>query len=310
MYQYRGRRDFEAALAAFEKARERSSNKVAAIEFSAYVKRRQGKWDEAIRLHSESLELDPRNPILLSEMAGTYRALRRYKEAHALLNRTREIEPNSPGVLTQHAELFAAEGDLEAAKAVVARLPLDGRDPLVFHTRLRLWMLSRQYAEAIKAVRNLMAGQEQHPPTFMAGYRASLGIFEALAGNAAAAKEELTWARDELTGIRANGDSGAVILKQLILVHAFLGEKSAVDRLAAEGRPEVGNDALAGPSLETTIAAARAQLGETEAAIAAVKDLLAKPGESSLTSALLRLDPLWDSLRGDARFRELAQTTQ
>ena len=69
MYQYRGRRDFEAALSAFQKARERSANKVAAIEFSSYVKRRQGKWDEAIQLHTESIELDPRNPILLSEAA-------------------------------------------------------------------------------------------------------------------------------------------------------------------------------------------------------------------------------------------------
>src|ERR687894_123870 len=43
MYEYRGRRDFEAALLAFEKARARSANKVSAIEFSAYVKRRQGK---------------------------------------------------------------------------------------------------------------------------------------------------------------------------------------------------------------------------------------------------------------------------
>ena len=306
MYEYRGRRDFEAALAAFEKARERSTNKVAAIEFSAYVKRRQGKWDEALRLHAESMELDPRNPILLSETAVTYRALRRFKETHALLNRTREIEPNSPGVLVMHAEVFAAEGDLAAAKALVDRLPLDGRDPLILHARLRLWVLSRQYPEAIKAVRNLMTGQEQYPATFMAGYRASLGICEALAGNAAAAKEELTWARDELAAIRASGDSGAVILKQLILVHGFLRDKPAVDRLAAEARPEIESDALAGPGIETVLAAARAQLGEVDAAVAAVKKLLAKPGEASLTPALLRLDPLWDPLRSDPRFQELA----
>jgi hypothetical protein len=132
-------------------------------------------------------------------------------------------------------------------------------------------------------------------------------MFEALAGNAAAAQEELTWARNELTAIRASGDSGAVILKQLILVHGFLRDKAAVDRLAAEAKAATENDVLSGPQMETALAMARAQLGETDLAIAAVKDLLGKPGESSLTPALLRLDPLWDPLRADPRFQELAE---
>ncbi|MGH7939113.1 MAG: hypothetical protein ACRD5Z_24030, partial [Bryobacteraceae bacterium] len=62
MYRYRGLEDYEGALSAFQKARKRAANRVEAIEFSAYVKRRQGKWDEALALHTESLRLDPRNP--------------------------------------------------------------------------------------------------------------------------------------------------------------------------------------------------------------------------------------------------------
>ena len=306
MYQYRGRRDFEAALLAFEKARASSANKVSAIEFSAYVKRRQGKWDEAIRLHSESIDLDPRNPILLSEAAVTYRALRRFKEAHALLNRTRNIEANNPGVLISHAEVFAAEGDLAAANALVERLPLDGRDPAILNARLRLWIVSREYSKAIAAVRNVIAAPEQPPAAFMAGYRLWLGIAEALAGNAPAATEELTFARDTLMGMRASGDSGLQILWQAILVNGFLRDKAAVDQLAADARPQIENDVLSGPITETVLAIARAQIGETDVAIAAVKDLLAKPGENALTPALLRLDPFWDPLRSDPRFQELA----
>ena len=66
MYQYKVRLDFEKALNAFQKARDLSANRAMAVEFSSYVKRRQGKWDEALRLHEESLEIDPRNPIILS----------------------------------------------------------------------------------------------------------------------------------------------------------------------------------------------------------------------------------------------------
>ena len=307
MYQYRGRRDFEAALAAFEKARERSANKVAAIEFSSYVKRRQGKWDEALQLHSECIRLDPRNPILLSEAALTYRALRRFKEAHDLLRRTLEVDPNSLLTLVAQAEVFGAEGDLAAMNRVAERLPVDGRDPVLLNARLRFWILSRDYPMAIAAVRNLIAREDKSVAPYMGGYRLWLGIAEALAGNAAAAHEELTQAREELTTMRASGDSGQHLVRQLILVHGFLRDKPAVDRLAAEARPQIEHDAFSGPTTETMLAIARAQLGETDAAIALVKQLLAKPGENSVTPALLRLDPLGDPLRSDPRFQELAE---
>jgi TolB-like protein/Tfp pilus assembly protein PilF len=310
MYEYRGRRDFEAALRAFDKARERSANKVKAIEFSAYVKRRQGKWDEAIRLHDESIELDPRNPLLLSEAALTYRSLRRFKDAHALLERTLEIEPNSLPTLAARAEIFAAEGDIATANRLAERLPLDGRDPTIFETRLRLWIVSREYPKAIVAARDLIAAKEQPPAAFVTGYRALLGIAEALAGNAPAADEELTRAREELTALRASGNSGRQILRQLILVNAFLRDKPGVDRLEPEARQEIEEDAVSGPTTETVLAIARAQLGEVDAAVAAVKRLLTVPGDASLTPALLRLDPLWDPLRNDPRFQELAARNQ
>ena len=70
---------------------------------------------------------------------------------------------------------------------------------------------------------------------------------------------------------------------------------------------EIASDALIGPILETTIAAARAQLGQTDVALASIKQLLKKPGEDALTPALLRLDPRWDRLRSDPRFQKLCE---
>jgi serine/threonine-protein kinase len=48
-------------------------------------------------------------------------------------------------------------------------------------------------------------------------------------------------------------------------------------------------------------------LGEIDAAIAAVKNLLNLPGDASLTPALLRADPLWDPVRNDPRFQKLCE---
>jgi len=306
MYRYRGLADYDSALIAFQKSRAQSGNDVPAIEFSAYVKRRQGKWDEALALHAESLALDPRNPIILSEAAVTYRSLRRFNDARALVLRALEIEPSSALLLIQLADLHQAEGDLATAGQLLHRVPLDGKDPLHLAARVRHWMLARQFADAIQALRHVLDGPEQLPKPFLASYRGLLGMVEKLGGNIAAAQVELAQAREELMALRAQGDTGSRTASDLILVSAMLGDRETVEREAAQLQNEIASDHVNGPQLEGTIAAARAQLGEIDVAIASVKQLLAKPGENSLTPALLRLDPLVDPLRSDPRFQELA----
>ena len=305
MYRYRILRAYDDALASFEKARTRSANRVAAIEFSAYVKRRQGKWEEAIRFHEESLELDPRNPILLSESAITYRALRRFPETEALIDRARQVEPENPGLLVQKVEAAVAQGNLEQAGRFVDLVPLDSRQPLLINARFNHYLHTRRFADAVRIMRQL---RETEMASRLAGhYRAQLGIAELLAGNVTAGQAELSGARDELLALRAGGDTSERIGNSLLSVFALLGDKEGVEREAALMQDEISSDVLIGPILETTIAAARAQLGQTDAALAIIKQLLEKPGEDALTPALLRLEPRWDRLRNDSRFQKLCE---
>jgi TolB-like protein/Tfp pilus assembly protein PilF len=305
MYRYRVLRDFSNALVSFEKARDRSVNRAVAAEFSAYVKRRQGKWDEAIRLHEQTLDLDPRNPLLLSEAAVTYRAVRRFPETDALIDRARGVEPDNPPLLVQKAEAALAQGDLAQAGRVLELVPVDSRQPLLINARFNYQLLSRKPEEAVRMLRQLLG--TEIAPRLAAHYRGQLGIAEALAGNVAVAQAELGRARDELLRLRAEGDTSERIGNSLLLVSALLGDKEAVEHEAGLLREEIASDALIGPILETTIAAAHAQLGQTGVAIAGLKRLLDKPGEDALTPALLRLDPRWDPLRKDPRFQKLCE---
>jgi TolB-like protein/Tfp pilus assembly protein PilF len=303
MYRYRILRAYDDALASFAKARVGSANRVVAAEFSAYVKRRQGKWEEAVRLHEETLDLDPRNPVLLSEAAVTYRALRRFEEADALLDRARQVEPENPTLLVQKVQAALARGDLEQAGRFLEAVPLDSRQPELISVRFVYYMVTRKNAEAVSMLRGLLEAGVS--PRQAAHYRGRLGVVEAIIGNKAVAQAELTRARDELLRLRAEGDSNERIGNSLILVSAFLGDSEGVEREAALLQKEITGDALIGPILETTIAAAHAQLGQTDAALGIIKQLLQKPGEDALTPALLRLDPRWDPLRSDPRFQEL-----
>jgi serine/threonine-protein kinase len=56
------------------------------------------------------------------------------------------------------------------------------------------------------------------------------------------------------------------------------------------------------------MASVYALLGDADDAIPILKRLLQIPYGGAITPALLRLDPVWDQIRNDPRFQELAAT--
>jgi len=74
-------------------------------------------------------------------------------------------------------------------------------------------------------------------------------------------------------------------------------------------------DAVDKPAMEENLALIQTMLGEKARAISTLTLLLQRPYDSPmyhfvLTPALLRLDPFWDSLRGDPAFQKLCQEKQ
>ena len=75
-------------------------------------------------------------------------------------------------------------------------------------------------------------------------------------------------------------------------------------------------DPVNGPTWEENLAVVQALVGDNTGAISTLSQLLHTPYDSfmdtptGVTPALLRLDPIWDTLRGDPAFQKLCEEKQ
>ena len=79
-YYYHGFRDYIRAETELAIAKQTLPNNSEIFEYTGYIQRRQGRWEEATRNLERALELDPRNFFLLQQMALIYEAQRRYAD--------------------------------------------------------------------------------------------------------------------------------------------------------------------------------------------------------------------------------------
>jgi TolB-like protein/Tfp pilus assembly protein PilF len=307
LYRYRGLRDYDGALKAFEDAIERGANRATSLEFAGYVKRRQGKFDEAIALHDEAAALNPRSSIIFSERGLTFRGLRRFADARASIDRAIEITGENPLLLAQKARVYQAEGNFDAAQKLIDLLPVDGQQPDLVGTRYAQLIRTRRFPDAARMLEGLLTKAESLPKNLAAAYRSRLGVVRRWIGDPEGGQKDLMAARDELEALRKQSNKGESFLGSIIVLEALLGDQAAVDQHAIGLQDQIAHDAFYGPELEESIALARAQLGQNDTAIAILQSLLQKPGNDCLTGALLRADPYWDPIRSDPRFQKLCE---
>jgi tetratricopeptide (TPR) repeat protein len=169
---------------------------------------------------------------------------------------------------------------------------------------------SRRYTDAIGVLQDALDADRTNGSVGFSTssyLNLSLGDLRRLSGDATGAKTNYINARDELLEALARQPDDADAHAALAWAYCGLGDGNAALRhieRAIQLLP-VSKDALSGSTFEVTRARIEARLGERDKAIPHIARALKLPSDEPLTPAVLRLDPDFDKLRGDARFEAL-----
>jgi tetratricopeptide (TPR) repeat protein len=265
-----------------------------------------------VRRLDQAVELDPRNVQLLTEAAWTHMQARDGTGALRVIDRALNVKPDDGNLIASKAFVYQKMGRVGEAAPLVDSLRPDGTLPQVVFAIDAQANLTRQFAPAAARLQTMLDQIASAPaasvdPVTRGGYETIVGVLQLRAGEAAAARKNLESARDRLEAELRNEPGNFIGLMYLSRAFSELGDRDAamktIDR-AIEQTP-ASSDALYGPLLEDKRARIQARFGETDAPIAALTRLLKMGYANGVTVASIRLDPDWDPLRGDARFKAL-----
>ena len=304
-YYYFGLRDFENARRELLIARDALPNNPEVFQYAGLMNRREGHWPEATRELEQALNLDPRNLFLLQQLALTYPPQRRYREEAQVWNRVLAIVPGDPLTRISRAVVaFHSKADLNPYLATLDALFAEHAAITSDIDRPSITICQRNPASAQRSLKNFPVDGEVNNGVLIP-HSYWEGVIARLNGDEAKAQSAFATARTEIANIVAKQPDFAGGLSSLGVIDAALGRKEDAireGRRACELLP-ISRDAIDGVTCAINLAQIYAWTGEKDLAIEQIAAVERVP--NLLSYGVLKLQPFWDSLRGDPRFEKI-----
>jgi TolB-like protein/Tfp pilus assembly protein PilF len=311
-FYYLGYRQYDQALQEFQRALDLQPNNLRALEFSAYVHRRQGDWQRALSALTKCQERDPRDASLVANTGAIYTNLRMWPDGKRLGLRSLALDPHSVlGMRQVVTSDINGAGDISNAKQALGTFPPNlrlinkvviGNASAVIGEGTYLYVLEHDFSGALKDWENETADPDES--RMRPAARAAIHV---LAGDAARAQPEIEKARALLEARLHERPQDGSAMMQLAWVNLALGQKAEALHFAhqaSESLP-IEKDAIGGPYFLSGLAEIEAQTGETNEAIGNLHQLLSIPAGLFISIQRLRIDPVWDPIRNDPGFQQI-----
>jgi serine/threonine protein kinase/Flp pilus assembly protein TadD len=321
-YQYRVLRDYAGAKTTFGRASKMLPGGSTVPQALALITRREGRWDESVAYLQQALVLNPRDMDLITEAAHNYAILRQFPAALKLFDRALDIAPNDLDTMAAKADIYQAQGNLAEAAKMLVQGDAQTNSDFAFGIKITQLRLERNYGEAVRLLQAHLAQFHFANEYDKVASQFVLAFTQRIAGDTAGAKVTAEQARNTLEQLpRGELDSAldvATLSVSVSQVCAATGDKDSALKAAqrAINLWPRAKDALTGPAFEENLALIQTMVGENSRAISTLAQLLQTPypGWTYLTApvtpARLRLDPFWDTLRGDPAFQKLCEEKQ
>jgi TolB-like protein/Tfp pilus assembly protein PilF len=310
LFHYYGFREYEQALTEFQRALELRPNYSLALQFIAFVHRRQGKWDRTLDELKKSIVQDPGDPYVRGGLAETYVFLRMWKEAEDNARHDLTIDPHEATAMRMLLlSSLNRAGNAQEPLRILATFPPDdlllpntGMFDMVIGTRSQTFVLARDFKAALKAcdMGTVATTNEWQRLAAKTGIRV-------LAGDVSGAHADAENAREPLEARLREHPQDFRALRALSWVYLALDRKTDainIARRAVELLP-LEKDAVLGSGNLAALAEIQAQAGVVKETVENLKKLLSIPAGETISIARLKIDPVWDPIRNDPAFQEL-----
>jgi len=317
-YYYYGFRQYDVAQKHVTDAIRAIPNDADVLNTAGAIARRHGRWNEAASTLEQARDRDPRNLSVLWSLFESYLALHEYTKADGTVNDALSVSPSADFfVLARSAIALFRDGDTAPLRSALRKLPRSF-DPggATSTIALRLSLMERDVEEADRVL--AACRHEKLDDNGLSGVAGALdgytvpkswyaGLIAQARGNESSARAAFEQAKRAVRDDLVQSPNDAKTLAMLALIHAAVGEKNEALGAATRAREllPIAKDSFDGPILATTLAAVSAKLGEKDSAIRQLESLVGVP--NGPTPGTLRVEPEWDSLRDDPRFKKLAE---
>ncbi|HEU4747511.1 MAG TPA: BTAD domain-containing putative transcriptional regulator [Gemmatimonadaceae bacterium] len=302
--------DYERALAHLKRAHAGRPGDARIVMLIGNVHKRQSRWEEAVRYYERAAYLDPRWKTPLLNLGQLQVWLRGYDDAERTTQRALSIDPQEAFAYSYRTWIpLLRDGDVAAARRVLAEAARASDGFQGMRLPFYLELLDRNYGAA-RALAGTKSPAGEAWDEWLASAHVRRAAASRLLGDSGVARVHFDSARTqmeaELRRSRPQSRRTQDLLRSsLAVAHAGLGHRSAAieqAKLVLASDPPAA-DAISGPIALQNVALAYVLVGEKDAALDIIERLLSIPARFS--AELLRLDPLWDPLRGHPRFERL-----